>query len=389
MLRFIKNSSFSVILLLLTYFLALYHSILVGTSYYILLFCGVAILTLPIHKYLDKTAIWIISFSISYSLMHLALDLPLSHLPLYLLAPLLFYCFGNYMIERLHSRQAIMEFIAVTVFMFSVVTFYTCIVDISNIGLINPLRSMGRVGVEDYEMAATLYGLNVSIGLACLFPFLYIDKKRRTPLHFLLLVSFVMSLLTTIHLVNRTGLVLTLFGLILFMAYNRKSKKGIWLLLGIVLVTFIFINKSDIVSITDAYSLREQAEGGHGLTDAGNRTSKWIDALSRIFTSPFGWYKDVNYTFVHNMWLDVARLTGIIPFIAIMGITITSINNSLKLYRIKNDYLVLCVLSIITVILLESFVEPVIEGFDLYFYLLCMFWGIQRALLKPQNSLDV
>ena len=314
--------------------------------------------------------------------MHLVLGISSSHIPLYLMAPLLFYTFGCYITSRLYSRSSILEFIALTVFLFSIVTYYTCIIDVTNTGLVNPLRIMGRNGGDEYDMAATLYGLNVSLGLACLFGFLSIEKKERTLLHYLLPISFALSLLTTVHLVNRTGLVLVCFSLFVFLFYSKKSSKATWIILIFVAALFAYLStKSDFASIIDAYTSRGEVEG-HGLSDAGSRTEKWMDALSRLFTSPFGWYKDINYTFTHNMWLDVARLTGFIPFIAIVCATIVGFKDTLHLYRIKNDYLVLTLISIQIVFFLECFVEPVMEGFDLYFYLMCMFFGIQRQYHK-------
>ena len=382
MIRYLRSCSVQNKILFLLFVLVLYNSILVGTSYYTMAFCVMAMITIPVRKYIDKQAAWLIAFSILYSLMHVMLDISSSHIPLYLAAPLLFYCYGKYVVDNLQSRKAILEFVAIVVFFFSLVTYYTCIIDIGSVGLINLSRTMGRSGVEDAVMAATLYGLNVSLGLACLFGFLPIEKKERTLLHYLLPISFALSLLTTVHLVNRTGLVLVCFSLIIFLFYSKKSSKATWIILIFVAALFAYLStKSDFASIIDAYTSRGEVEG-HGLSDAGSRTEKWMDALSRLFSSPFGWYKDINYTFTHNMWLDVARLTGITPFIAIVGATIVGYKDTLHLYRIKNDYLVLTLISIQVVFFLECFVEPVMEGFDLFFYLMCMFFGIQRQYHK-------
>lgn len=382
MIHYIYTCSIGQKLLFAVFVLTMLFSILVGTSYYTMTFCLLVFIILPIKQYIDNIARWLIAFSVLYSLMHIFLGISSSHIPLYLIAPLLFYCFGSYMSNRLKNSSTILEFIAVTVFLFSVVTYYTCIIDIKNTGLVNPMRIMGRIGRDEYDMAATLYGLNVSLGLACLFGFLSIEKKERTLLHYLLPISFALSLLTAVHLVNRTGLVLVCFSLIIFLFYSKKSSKATWIILIFVAALFAYLStKSDFASILDAYTSRGEVEG-HGLSDAGSRTEKWIDALSRLFSSPFGWYKDINYTFTHNMWLDVARLTGITPFIAIVGATIVGYKDTLHLYRIKNDYLVLTLISIQVVFFLECFVEPVMEGFDLFFYLMCMFFGIQRQYHK-------
>lgn len=389
MIKYLRSCSVLNKILFLLFVLVLYNSILVGTSYYTMAFCVMAMITIPVRKYIDKQAAWLIAFSILYSLMHVVLDISSSHIPLYLAAPLIFYCYGKYVVDNLHSRKAILEFVAIVVFFFSLVTYYTCIIDIGSVGLINLSRTMGRSGVEDAVMAATLYGLNVSLGLACMFGFLSIEKKERTLLHYLLPISFALSLLTTVHLVNRTGLVLVCFSVIIFLFYSKKSSKATWIILIFVAALFAYLStKSDFASILDAYTSRGEVEG-HGLSDAGSRTEKWLDAICRIFIYPFGWYKDIDYTYTHNLWLDVARLTGIFPFIAILGATITSVTDTLKIYRIKGDYCALTLISILVIFYLESFVEPVLEGFDLFFYLMCMFMGVQRQFLKSILMADM
>lgn len=381
MLRYFVKCSFITKLLIISFFLVLYNAILVGTSYYTMLFCAIALISVPMKKYFDEQARWLIAFSLLYSIMHFFLGIRSTHIPLYLLAPILFYCFGNFIVDALNSKVSLLEFITLTIFVFSLVTFYTCIIDVRNVGLINPSRIMGRMGGGEYDMAATLYGMNVSLGMTGLFIFLSIEKNSRSWVHYLLPLSFALSLLTTIHLVNRTGLVLAFFSFLTFLMYHKINSKRTLLLLLLFLIVFGYLStKSDFLQISDAYGSRVQTEG-HDLTDAGNRTDKWLDALSRLFTFPFGWYKDVKYTFTHNMWLDVARLTGIVPFVAMVVVTLKAIKKNVALYAIKNDSLVLGLLSIFVVFYLESFMEPVMEGFDLYFYLLCMFWGIQKRYL--------
>lgn len=386
MIEYLRSCSVANKILFLLLVLVLYNSILVGTSYYTMAFCVMAMILIPVRKYIDRQAGWLIAFSGLYSLMHILLGISSRHIPLYLMAPLLFYCYGNFMVDCLQSRRAIIEFVAIVVFFFSVVTYYTCIIDIGEVGLINPLRIMGRSGVEDSSMAATLYGLNVSLGLACLFGFLSIDKTERTVIHYFLVLSFALSLLTTIHLVNRTGIVLAAISLIVFLMYSNKGSKSTWIIILLAIgILFYLSTKSGFREIFDAYTSRKDVEG-HGFSDAGSRTEKWLDALSRLFSYPFGWYQDIEYTYTHNLWLDVARLTGIAPFIAIIGATIVSVKDTLRLYRIKGDYFALVLTSILVVFYLESFVEPVMEGFDLYFYLMCMFIGLKRRYIKNTTS---
>lgn len=383
MLEYLKACSFSVKVLLLAYALVLYNSILLGTSYYTLIFCIMVLAIVPAIKLkVDSIGKCLVCFSLSYSLMLIANGLITSHLPLYLLAPIIFYSFGGFMVQQLHSRSAIMGFVSITLFLFSTITFYTCLLDIGEVGLINPIRKMGRSGVDDYGMAATLYGLNVSLGLSSLFAFLSINKTDRTKVHYFMLLSFIMSALTTFHLLNRTGLVLICSSLLLFLWYGKFDKMSNWgILLFVVVIVLYLSSKSDFLDVVNAYSNRAEIEG-HGFSDAGSRSQLWYDAIMRLPSNIFGWHNKVSYSYTHNMWLDVARQAGLFPFVAIVGVSVYAIKDSIRLSKTKNDYVVLGILSIHVAFLLESFVEPVLEGFDLYFYLYCMFLGVQKKYLN-------
>ena len=128
----------------------------------------------------------------------------------------------------------------------------------------------------------------------------------------------------------------------------------------------------------EAYNTREQVEGG-SLIDFGNRGWRWIDSIQRIITDPFGWSGKTTYNYAHNLWLDVAMLCGIIPFTFLVLATMRSVRLLISLKSLKKDPIVASMIALYVCFFLTSFVEPVMIGFDVYFYLFCMLWGMQQS----------
>ena len=53
----------------------------------------------------------------------------------------------------------------------------------------------------------------------------------------------------------------------------------------------------------------------------------------------------------------------------------------MKLFKIKNDDIVVILLSLFVTLLSESAIEPVIEGSPAFFVLTIMFWGMSKEYL--------
>jgi hypothetical protein len=119
-------------------------------------------------------------------------------------------------------------------------------------------------------------------------------------------------------------------------------------------------------------------ERNFDLNTAGQRTTKWIDTFKEIFQHPFGWaniQSSDNY-YAHNMWLDIARVTGVFPFLSLLFVSIQALLIQSRLVRIKKDYFVAVSIGLNTCFLLSCFVEPVYGG--LHLFLWTMLWGMQE-----------
>lgn len=370
------------------FFLALYNSPLVGVSFYVLLFCLFSIPICCNKTNFDKTVAYLLLFSISYPLILCVNNGKLNpHYLLYLIAPVTFYSWGQYLVTKINNQSGLINFLLLVLIFFAAQTYILTIEDVKDIGLININRSLLREGDDEEMINATLFGLNVSLGLAGLSIFMALKNKFWLTRNYLFLGIFLLSLLAVVHLVNRTGLIVVVLCTLCSYFYSVRSKRNIInvilkILFTIAIVYYILSIFSDKdFDIFEAYFNRSSTESS-SIKDFGGRSWRWVDAMGRLFTYPLGWNNEVKYSFVHNLWLDVAMFGGIIPFFFIICATIRSIKQLFQLIKIKNDIIVNCILSLSVCFILVSFVEPVIVGFDLFFYLYCMIWGMQKKYLE-------
>ena len=207
--------------------------------------------------------------------------------------------------------------------------------------------------------------------------FLFIDKKNKL-IRYSGFFCFVLSMISVVFLVNRTGIVVALNVLIVSTVYyNRHRFAKIILYLVLFVIIYFLLTRCGILSqeILDAYTERNV-----DLDSGGDRFWRWGDALGKIFSYPMGWAKTAGtfHSYVHNMWLDVARSAGVLPFLLLFALTIKSLSDMFTLLNQSGDDVALCFLILNVCILTTSMVEPVMEGAPLYLYLYLMIIGMQR-----------
>lgn len=383
-----KCSATDKILLLLFLYL-LYRSTSIGISFFVIIFSILSYLFIFRLRMIDRLSIYIFGFAVSYSVLSFIYTESFNpHNFLYLLAPNAFYFWGKHMIGICKRKMAIVNFLLIVLLFFALNTYILTIKDINEVGWVNPFRGMLRVGDSDVAMPATLFGLNVSLGLSGLAIVLSLPKSFMNLKSLVFLIILFFSLLTNIHLTNRTGLfvfvasTLTVY-LFTLISKNKSDKYFVGIILISILVYLIYSNFGSSSEFVDAYAQREQSSGQQ-ISGYGDRGWRWIDALGRIFYCPLGWSGQAPYNYAHNLWLDVAMQRGIVPFIFLVFATFYSIKNTLKSIKVKNDYIVMSFLGLTVCFFLTSFVEPVMIGFDVYFYLYCMLWGMQTAYNKSE-----
>ena len=152
----------------------------------------------------------------------------------------------------------------------------------------------------------------------------------------------------------------------------------------LVIITFLvlsYIEISFLEEISNAYNKREV--DGYDTASAGGRLELWEMGIKNMFCYPFGQTDLQRQAYSHNYWLDTAATAGLFPLSFLLIITFKHIISTLKIIRVGSADLMLSLFIVINIgFFLTCFVEPVMEGSQLYVYLLFIFIGITQSYLK-------
>jgi hypothetical protein len=164
---------------------------------------------------------------------------------------------------------------------------------------------------------------------------------------------------------------------------KQSLKRNIRLLLTIsILISIIYFK----ISMNSVYFNILNERNPEHLRSASGRTGIWLTSIGNITKQPFGW-ENPEFSYAHNLWLDVSRVAGIIPFIFLCIFTISCINLIRKTLKISptNHYFNITILVFFAGFMAVFFVEPVIEGMYMLFLIFCFFIGILSSYVKNWN----
>jgi len=287
-----------------------------------------------------------------------------------------FYLFGRYVMSKINRSEDFYKFIIILLFAYTLDIFLSIYLDIYLTGsLVNERRTFSFYFGQGDELAATLVGMQV---YPCLIGFVlfFIIRKTKKVLAYLYLLVAVSALLTTAHLINRTGLVIfVMASSLMIINQNRKNLPKL-ILLTIIIVTIVGVamHSYDIANtdLISAYSDR-----GDDVSTAGSRTFLWSHAIKNLFLHPMGWSD--NYKYIHNMWLDIAKVAGVIPFLILVFLTIRSMITLYRILRFRTAEISTAFLGLYVCFFLSLFVEPVCGSTHLFLFV--MLWGMQESYL--------
>ena len=356
----------------------------------IIVFSIFSILFLRLFKLFDIKAALITLFGLLYSVLCYmnGMNTSLAALLSIVFAPVAYYLFGKKVAARSSSPLFFVVLLGIIAFVFSSELYYRIIVDIQEFGYVKLSHHMGDE--MDEELNATLYALNASLGLAG-FSILFTEYRKKLWLSLFFLSLSILSFITVTHLVSRTGLVVIVFVLIAIIIYNMglrpSSVLALILVSSLFVVGFLFLSDSGSFSdVLSAYVDKGERAGGSWGT-ASSRSYRWSLALKNLVLFPLGWSADYRDYYAHNLWLDVDRVTGLIPFIILLAVSIMSFKDLFRLLKSNNKSVATIVFAMYLTILLCCFVEPVIEGLIVYFYIYMFFIGITNQLSKSKQIL--
>ena len=337
--------------------------------------------------YLDRDFIFLSLFAITYALFYAVYqESGIQFIFIYALFPSFFYLFGKYLVlPKMRPNHLVLLFFSIGI-LFSFSQLLSVILNLRQGGFSQIDRGIpyfwnGKI--SSATQVAAYFTFNM-----CL-PIIFLVKRQGVPLllNFLTGTFFIASLLSVFRVGSRTLLLICILAILASLLYvvprqSRKVNLRLFLFLGlflIILPQFINLNlNADYLSV-----LGTRLQESNNTSSAGGRTSLWLQSLENIFKYPMGWQgPGVRYS--HNLWLDVARYAGLIPFFLLLMFTFRSIRNTYKAVR-KTPQSLLLNTTIITFSLssiLVFFVEPIMEGLFFLFTVFCVFQGMINAYLK-------
>lgn len=342
----------------------------------------------------------VVLFSICYTLSFFLRgeELPLSKLVFYLIFPIIMYSCGNILGAKLSSSRTIMIVIVSLVFCLAAPGIYFGISDIIGSGeLIKINRAIEFA--DGQTLSATGYGMMFSLSIAGLGMIMIpVTNKFDKKLKYFLIVLSLFAILCTIHIVNRTGLVLGVIAIIatLFVPpYNTKRfLYTLSICLFIILIFYFYLSDTPLMNDAVQSYLSREEYSEYSAATGGGRFNRWGDAFYQILTNPIGglgyaMVGKINYA--HNLWLDAGLRGGIIPFILLLIISFNIIKYTFSVLKkhildfFESGYIiVLCI-----VMYAQAMTEPVIEGVYQFFLFMIFFYGCVTKLkdrIKLHNS---
>jgi len=338
----------------------------------------------------DKNALYLFLFSFSYEILAaLRLDaLNTSLVPMLpnIFVPSLLYLIGKYISNNYEGDQGRIFFLFFLSTIFSIIPLFSILLQIQENGFMEGTRSLYIIWDKNFEISATGLGSYFALNMASIG---LINVKKNTKVErriaLGIFILFLLSLVCVLRLGSRTQLVLAIFSLVgsfLLNIWQNSLFKNALFIGSLTALTFYLIsNFNENADVVKFYADRMDNDEA-GIGSAGGRTERWIGALESIVSDPFGWELS-RFGYAHNLWLDVARVAGVIPFILLLFFTVSSIKIWIKSLRILRNNLFLrnyVFIYFLCIILLFN-VEPIMDGMYLLFLLFCLYVGFLNGII--------
>ncbi len=234
--------------------------------------------------------------------------------------------------------------------------------------------------------------------LIALIPLFFNLKKINVKSIFFLILSVVAILWSSIETATRTNiLMLIIISLYAVMAWNfsrenilsdsgspqlRPYNFALPLVIA-VFSLFIFLFIVIVKNTNNPLFSRLTNIGIKAILSDGRWTSA-MNVFNNLTQYPYG---GMNVYWAHNLWLDIARVAGIIPLFFIVAFSINNIilaSNIWHSHHLKKETVILA-LSLFIILNVSFFLEPVIEGSPQQFMFYSLLVGLISQLLPYTN----
>lgn len=284
---------------------------------------------------------------------------------------------GTY--ENKEGLVNILFVLAFSMALFYLVSIYT---DVAKYGFYTETRNLEIDGRGmDEEIAATgIYSNLVLLISFIVVLFTKLPYKKRILFVLFAIAAFVAA----IRIQSRSSVVIMVIELVLFLVMDFKNiikTRLTTVVVSLVLIVFsvgyVLNNYEEELGVLERFQEEDVETGGH-------RTELSMIIINNLTENPWGKIEHTPYA--HNLWLDCARVSGIVPLFFLLIITIYYIYSVWKVYK-QDDYggdykNILVLIGIILLIYMNT--EPILEGCPLLFVVFVIYLGMLRGQLTPR-----
>ncbi|RNC88696.1 MAG: hypothetical protein ED555_13800 [Allomuricauda sp.] len=291
-----------------------------------------------------------------------------------------FYMLGKFFINPVKEDKYIFYLLFISAAIYSLPVVVSVYQNFIEGGFVQVDRSIPYIWTDE-PLSATVMGAYLTLNMV--IPALLVVGRKAIPNVFkiIMIVLFVFSLICSIRLGSRTQLSVFLITSIVAVIYmlRRQSAKqnAILLLLLVGIVVFVLNTISFDLNEDWLTSFASRMEGkGNNAASAGGRTERWVKSFEYLFKKPLGWdLKEFGYS--HNLWLDVLRAGGIIPFVLLIVFSVRSFFQIRKTLRSTDNIFINGLIYIYALAFFLIFmVEPIFDAAFSLFALFCLFIGV-------------
>lgn len=238
--------------------------------------------------------------------------------------------------------------------------------------------------VEEFglAMSATVMGGLLTLGISQSAGLIVGGFRRQKRLFAIGLVLAAILLTVALRLGNRTQVMILVVCLAFGSVYSTSGPHAMWKKLGVGVVAVGLIAMVDQLVPALLYSdigthFRDRASDPRlGLSTMGARTERWVYGLVNLAAHPMGWrLSDGGYA--HNMWLDVARVSGWAGLFALVVFTAVHLRAVQRTFRgLERGQLKTSLMLGLVAANLLFLIEPIMDGYLYVFYAYCSVVGM-------------
>lgn len=344
-----------------------------------------------VKQNLDTDLVLLAMLSVIYGLFY-ALD-PVDGIQLifiYSLFPITFYLLGKFMANPIKDDRYVFYLLFLSTAVYSLPAVISVYLNFTEVGFVGGERSIEYIWTGE-PLSATVMGSYLTLNMC--IPAILIAGRKSIPLWFklVMIVLFILSLICALRLGSRTQLSIFLITSLVAVVYvlrRQTAKENVVLLVFLTAVVIFVLNKVSFDLNEDwlsAFADRMDKKGAD-VASGGGRLQRWEKSVANLFIKPLGWdLREFGYS--HNLWLDVARAAGIIPFTILTIYTVRTFVQVRKiLKKVKNVFINGMVLIYALGFLLIFMVEPIFDGMFSLFVLFCFYKGVINKYYEKKTE---